>query len=284
MLSKRLKGIWSGKEYDLLEELGKGENGIVFKALDKDRIVALKLGRDPMEMAREAEMIKRISAQRQAAFGLSLFELDDGYWEGQEVSFYVMPFIEGIPLSKLKLTSGEQAVSIWRRLLTRLDRLHQQGYIFADLKPDHVIFNEKTKDIEFVDGGGITPIGYLVKQHTPLYDRSAWKAGDRKADPQYDLFASLILLLSLLEEPKLTKSFQSMNRSKAFLYDIIRERADLKSCRPYLYGILSGRVAKASDLLMENKVEKEGDLVHTALIGAFLVSCFIFLYSIYLVL
>lgn len=284
MSFRRIKGIWSGNEYCLLEELGKGENGIVFKALHRDKIVALKLGRDPMEMAREAEIIKRISAQRQAAFGLSLFELDDGYWEGQEVSFYVMPFIEGTPLSKLKVKTSEQAVFIWKSLLHRLDNLHQQGYIFGDLKPDHVIYNENTKELQFVDGGGITPMGYLVKQYTPLYDRLAWKAGDRKADPQYDLFASLILLLTLLEEPKLTKSFHSMNRSKAFLYDIIRARADLGCHKPNLYRILSGRATKVCDLFMENEVVEENGLLQVALTGALLFSCFLFLCALYLVL
>src|SRR5690606_3371376 len=91
--------------------------------------------------------------------------------------------------SFIKQKGNEWIVVFMLQLLTELEKLHQEGYIFGDLKPDNLIVAGPSPKIRLLDVGGVTKIGRSVKEFTSFYDRAYWGAGSRKAEPSYDLFS-----------------------------------------------------------------------------------------------
>jgi serine/threonine-protein kinase len=133
-------------DYDLLEEVGRGGMGIVYRAHQKslDRMVAIKmlLRRD---LATVADLV-RFQSEAEAAARLdhpgivSIFEV--GECGGHP--FYSMRFIEGTTLAK-QLASGpmsaRDAASILARVAEAVDAAHRRGVLHRDLKPSNILID-----------------------------------------------------------------------------------------------------------------------------------------------
>ncbi len=133
-------------DYELLEELGRGGMGIVYRAHQKslDRIVAVKmlLRRD---LATTADLT-RFRSEAEAAARLdhpgivSIFEV--GECGGHP--FYSMRFIEGTTLAKV-LAAGpmapRDAASILARVAEAVDVAHHRGVLHRDLKPSNILID-----------------------------------------------------------------------------------------------------------------------------------------------
>lgn len=133
-------------DYELLEEVGRGGMGIVYRAHQRslDRMVAVKmlLRRD---LATAADLT-RFQSEAEAAARLdhpgivSIFEV--GECSGHP--FYSMRFIEGTTLSKM-LASGpmapREAASILARVAEAVDAAHRRGVLHRDLKPSNILID-----------------------------------------------------------------------------------------------------------------------------------------------
>ncbi|MGE3776640.1 MAG: serine/threonine-protein kinase, partial [Pirellulaceae bacterium] len=134
--------------YELLEEIGRGGMGIVFKArqIRLGRIVALKLIR-PDHTPREEE-IKRFEREAAAAAQLDhpgiVSVFDAGKHEGWP--FYAMSYVAGCSLAE-KLEDGplapRQAAEIARQIAQAMGCAHRQGIVHRDLKPANVLIDEQ---------------------------------------------------------------------------------------------------------------------------------------------
>jgi len=89
-----------------------------------------------------------------------------------------------------------------RQVSQFLGFLHSLGFVYGDLKPGNIVYNEKINGIHIIDYGSVTVKGHFIKQYTPGYDRVSWQAGDRTANEKYDVF-SLGMLLAVLVLGKL---------------------------------------------------------------------------------
>ena len=77
-----------------------------------------------------------------------------------------------------------------------LDKLHENGWVFGDLKPENLIVTGPPPKIRCIDVGGTTIQGRAIKEFTEFYDRGYWGLGSRKAEPTYDLFAVAMIMIN----------------------------------------------------------------------------------------
>jgi eukaryotic-like serine/threonine-protein kinase len=131
-------------EYEILEELGAGGMGVVYKARQSKlkRIVAIKMIRSG-ELA-SAQDVQRFEAEAKAAARLShpgiVTVHEVGIHHGQH--FYTMDYVEGGSLSQLhrdKPIDSRRAATLVRGLAESMSYAHEQGVVHRDLKPANIL-------------------------------------------------------------------------------------------------------------------------------------------------
>jgi TolB-like protein/predicted Ser/Thr protein kinase len=145
---RHLSGRTVGGRYHLLDILGRGGMGIVFKAEDTKlrRTVALKFL--PAEIGQDAEAKKRFLREAQASAVLDhpnicpIFEVDES--EGE--MFLTMAFIEGRSL-KERIAEGplpiDEALEIAAQVAAGLQAAHEKGVVHRDIKPANIMINRE---------------------------------------------------------------------------------------------------------------------------------------------
>ena len=194
--------------YEILELLGQGGMGAVYKARDTelDRLVALKLIR--RELAKNPEILRRFKQElilaRQVTHKNVIRIFDLGESDGTK--FITMDFVEGQDLRHLLHEQGkfppEQAARMMLQICRALEAAHSEGVIHRDLKP-HNIMLDKTGRVYVMDFGiarsaylpGMTQTGALIG--TPEY-MSPEQARGEKLTVQSDLFSLGVIFYELL--------------------------------------------------------------------------------------
>jgi len=145
---RKTRGLVVGN-YVVLDALGKGGMGAVYKAQHKrmKRTVALKML--PSSATRSPEMVKRFQREVQAAAKLSHPNIVTAYDadEAKGVHFLVMEYVEGRDLHALVKERGTvsvaQAVDCVLQAARGLEYAHSQGIIHRDIKPHNLLLDEK---------------------------------------------------------------------------------------------------------------------------------------------
>ncbi len=139
-------------KYELLEEIGRGGMGVVYRArqADLDRLVAVKMIL-ASNLASEEQVLRFHSEARAAARLIHphIVQIHDtGQVHGQH--FFVMEHVTGPSLAKM-LQHGPLPVETAARLLAAVARavaeLHAHGIVHRDLKPSNVL-------LQALDAGG----------------------------------------------------------------------------------------------------------------------------------
>ncbi|MEW5901406.1 MAG: protein kinase, partial [Acidobacteriota bacterium] len=140
------KGSLFANKYKIIEEIGRGGMGVVFKAEDTKlrRLVALKLL--PPELSRSAEARERFVREAQAAAALdhphiaAVYEIEEHH--GQD--YIAMAYIEG-PSLKEKIAAGplkiEQALAIAFQVAEGLEAAHRKGIVHRDIKRANIMID-----------------------------------------------------------------------------------------------------------------------------------------------
>ncbi|WP_165071740.1 serine/threonine-protein kinase [Paludisphaera rhizosphaerae] len=188
--------------YTIIEKLGKGSMGVVFKArqISVNRIVAIKILLDGL--AQNKEFIRRFEREAQIAAKLShnniVNAIDAGEAGGRY--FFVMEFVEGPTikdfLDKNKVFEEKDAVRIAMAVAEALKHANQRGLIHRDVKPENVIL---TKDggVKLADLGlarltgdetwGLSEAGMAIG--TPYYISPEQVRGQTDVDIRADIYS-----------------------------------------------------------------------------------------------
>ena len=148
--------------YQILERLGKGSMGLVFKAnqTSVDRIVADKVLLD--SLALNKEFIKRFEREAKIAAKLShnniVNAIDAGEVEGHH--YFVMEYVEGATikdeLDKNKVFDEKVAIKIVLAVAEAMKHAHERGLIHRDIKPENVMLT-KDGNVKLADLGLARP-------------------------------------------------------------------------------------------------------------------------------
>jgi serine/threonine protein kinase/Tfp pilus assembly protein PilF len=206
------QGLTSGTtfatRYEVIEELGKGGMGRVYKALDKEinEEVAIKLLKP--EIASDESTVDRFRNELKFARKIAHKNICKMYHiekEG-ETPFITMEYVPGEDLKSLIKKKGrlsdDEALSIAKQVCEGLMEAHKLGVVHRDLKPQNIMTDEqgKAKIMDFgiarsIDAPGITQTGMMIG--TPDYLSPEQAEGD-EADQRADIYSLGIILYEMV--------------------------------------------------------------------------------------
>lgn len=135
--------------YELLEKLGQGGMGAVWKARHTklDKLVAVKLL--PPHLTLDAEAVSRLEREMKAVGKLEhphiVRAMDAGCADG--VHYLVMEYIEGTDLSRLVKSRGPRSVpeacQMVRHAALGLAHAHEHGLVHRDIKPSNLLLSKR---------------------------------------------------------------------------------------------------------------------------------------------
>jgi hypothetical protein len=198
-----------GDAYELIEMIGKGGMGVVFRAREKalDRDVALKvLAFDPMlvpEAFARFEREAKLAARLDHPHIVPIFAVG----KGTGIAYYTMRLVRGGSLEDLltreKRLEPQRAIRFLHEIANALDHAHKSGVVHRDIKPANVMLgdNDHVFVADFgiaraVEGGGtaLTSSGVIG---SPAYmSPEQWQG--HAVDGRADQYAFGILAYELL--------------------------------------------------------------------------------------
>ncbi|HEV3118547.1 MAG TPA: serine/threonine-protein kinase, partial [Gemmataceae bacterium] len=215
-------------KYELLEEIGRGGMGVVYKARQKDldRVVALKMilsnSFATQEQVRRFHVEARTAARLHHPNVVQIYEAGEAH--GQH--YFAMEYVEGTSLAAL-LREGplpvETAVAYMIAVVGGVVHLHAQGIVHRDLKPANVLLQigdcglqiEKTRQsaianlqsaipkitdfglVKCLDGDAkVTSTGAIIG--TPSYMAPEQAAGRPDVSPLCDVYSLGAILYEML--------------------------------------------------------------------------------------
>jgi len=198
-------------KYKILETIGKGAMGVVYKAADPDidRVVAIKAIRFDIisEESEREDIMKRFIREAQSAGKLihpNIVTIYDVV-KSENMTYIVMQYIEGHSLQKT-ISSGEKipiekVVFLMTQICDALEYAHKKGIIHRDIKPANILIDEEGKPylVDFgiarVETSTITQTGRTVG--TPSY-MSPEQVMGKKVNKCSDIFSLGVLLYEIL--------------------------------------------------------------------------------------
>jgi len=202
------EGAILGRRYEIMQLLGEGGMGSVYRARDREvnRIVALKVIRP--ELTGNVAILERfkqelvLSHQVTHKNVIRIYDLGDA----DGVKFITMEFVEGQDLRTLihekKKFSPEEAVEITQQICRALEATHSVGVIHRDLKPQNIMRDKSGRILlmdfglaRMVEGDGMTQTGALVGTMEYM---SPEQALGENLDQRSDLFTLGLIFYELL--------------------------------------------------------------------------------------
>jgi tRNA A-37 threonylcarbamoyl transferase component Bud32 len=193
--------------YEILEEVGRGGMGIVFKARDRrlGRVVALK--RLPDNLRNHPKAVELFLREARAAAALNHPNIVTLFDAGQEGDTYyiTMELLQGNPLQKIlrarKRLAPEHVAKLGGQVATGLQYAHDQGIVHRDIKTANLFFTEG-KLVKIMDFGLAKMVEEVrrattVIGGTPYYMAPEQSAGDA-VDHRADLYALGVTFYELL--------------------------------------------------------------------------------------
>ncbi|MEX1276629.1 MAG: protein kinase [Bacteroidota bacterium] len=247
--------------YKVLEKLGEGGMGVVYKAQDTklDRLVALKFL--PEELSKSTSDSARFLQEAKAAAALNHPSICTihGIEESDGHQFIVMEFVDGQTLgekSKSQIPNLKTAIDIAIQIADGLAAAHEKGITHRDIKPDNIMIR-KDGIAQIMDFGlaklrgvsNLTQRGSTVG--TTAYMSPEQVQGE-EADHRTDIFALGVVMYELLSGQL---PFKGAHEA-AVMYEIINvDPQSLRAAKPKIEPDLEHIVMKCLDKDRENRYQ-----------------------------
>ena len=253
--------------YKILEKLGEGGMGVVYKAEDLklDRIVALKFLPHHLEVGGEEE--GRFLQEAKAAAHLNHPNVctiyDIGEAAGQQ--FILMEYVDGTTLRHRIADSPlpvNEAISYGIQIGEALQEAHSKGIVHRDVKAENIMVNSRNQ-IKVMDFGLAKLKGSLrLTKATSTVGTLAYMAPEQirggEVDARSDIFSFGVVLFEMLTG---RTPFRGEHEA-AMMYSILNEEPEsLLALRPDLPSELVHILGNALEKDPEDRYQSAGDMV-----------------------
>ncbi|HAP35153.1 MAG TPA: hypothetical protein DCQ28_04120 [Bacteroidetes bacterium] len=191
--------------YKIIEKLGEGGMGVVYKAQDTklDRFVALKFLPDHVKNG--SNELERFMQEAKAAASLNHPNICTiyGIEESEGKHFIVMEFVDGQTLQERKTTlSQKQALDVGIQIAEGLSAAHEKGIVHRDIKPENIMIR-KDGIVQVMDFGlaKLRGASRLTKEGSTVGTAgymSPEQVQGQETDHRSDIFSLGVLLYEML--------------------------------------------------------------------------------------
>ena len=250
-------------QYEILELLGAGGMGVVYKAFDKklNRHVALKFL--PAHIRHDEQLKRQLAGEARAASALdhpNIVVIHDINDSGD--LFIAMAYHEGVTLRE-KIASGipvPEALRIARQIASGLGRAHAHGIVHRDIKPGNVIVAKdgvaRIIDFGLARSAETTATIDGSARGTPLY-MSPEQAMGKPLDHRTDLWSLGAVLYEMLSGKAPFRGESQLQVMRAVVHD---EPASLRSQQPRLPASVVAIVERALQKDPEERYQSAADM------------------------
>lgn len=256
--------------YEIIDELGRGAMGIVFKGEDPKihRTVAIKTVRlSEFDETMLEDMKERFFREAESAGLLTHPNIVTIYDAGEEhdLAYIAMEFLEGHDLEDYtrpdNLLPMRETLAIVAHVADALDYANSKGIVHRDIKPANIMRVDETGEVKVTDFGiaritssSKTKTGVILG--TPSYMSPEQVAG-QKVDGRSDIFSLGVVLFEMLCG---LKPFEGQDMT-SLMYKIAKEKhPPIKSINPRIPAIIDKIIDKALAKEVEKRYQKAGQM------------------------
>ena len=254
--------------YEILDELGRGAMGIVYKGEDPKihRTVAIKTVRlSEFDEDSLDEMKERFFREAESAGLLTHPNIVTIYDAGEEhdLAYIAMEFLKGEDLEgfikREELFPLRDTLSIIAQVADALDFAHSKNVVHRDIKPANIMRLSDTAEVKVTDFGiaritssSKTKTGVIMG--TPSYMSPEQVAG-QKVDGRSDIFSLGVVLFEMLTGQK---PFSGEDVT-SLMYQIAKEpHPDIRSINQKIPQVITQIIDKALAKALENRYQRAG--------------------------